>query len=436
MKKIVVIGGGVAGLFLATRLGKKLGKTEQAKITLIDQNSHHFWKPMLHEVATGLRNAYIEGVDFRTQGKFNNFKFRQGALQSIDTEKKIVFVSELRDEKDDIVFPASQHEYDILVMAIGSITNDFGTPGVKENCLFLNDYLDASNFRRKILTKLYQFSADLDNPEQKQIRISIVGGGATGVELSAEILKMAEKLKTYGVAKMEPEHLKVTLLEAGDRLLPALPAQLSQNIRDSLEKIGVNVITNCLITHTDEKGFYTKNGELIDSDIMAWTAGVKAPDILKNIGQLTTGKGNQIIVKPTLQSIDDDCIFAVGDCALYLNAENKPVAPPTAQAADQMAKLCYRNILAYLNRQPLQDFQYKDRGSVVTLAYTAHGIVSTFKTSKPIMIKGMPAYTMHYLLYHLHQAELYGLFRSLRIGLASSWIRKVKSYLDLPASRK
>jgi len=432
MKKIVIIGGGVAGLFLATRLGKKLGKTEQAKVTLIDKNSHHFWKPMLHEVATGLRNAYIEGVDFRTQAKLNGFKFRQGGLLSIDREKKIVSVSALKNKNDEVIFPASNYEYDVLVMAVGSITNDFGTPGVKEHCLFLNDYLDAQIFRQKTLEKLYQFSSSLSAPDQQQVRISIVGGGATGVELAAEVLKMADKLKTYGVAKMERKHLKITLLEASDRLLAALPSSLSNDIKANLEEMGVHVATHCAVTHADEKGFYTKDGQLIESDIMAWTAGVKAADTLKEIGGLATGKGNQIIIKPTLQSVGDDCIFAVGDCAICLNAENKPMAPATAQAADQMSKYCFKNILAYLDGHALQDFHYKDRGSVVTLAYTAHGVVSTFKTSQPIRIKGMPAYTMHYLLYHLHQAELYGYFRSLRIGLASSWIRKVKSYLDLP----
>ena len=359
MKRIVVVGGGVGGLVLANRLGKKLGRKGLARVTLIDKNPHHFWKPMLHEVAAGTRNAYIGGVDFRTQGYLNHFKFRQGELISIDREKQSVKVSCLKNKNEEVIFPASEHEYDVLILAMGCVANDFGTPGFKEHCIFLNDFVQADNFREQFLETLYKFSVRMDEMDGRKVNISIVGGGATGVELAAELLKTVERLRDYDIAYIEPDRLNIKILEAADRILPAVPERLAHSIKGKLEQMGIEVLTNTMITKADENGFYTKTGEFIASDLMVWTAGVKAHDVLCNMGGLESARGNQFVVKPTLQTTLDERIFAIGDCASCLDDDGRQIAPATAQAAAQMSSICSKNVQAFLEHKPMKKFLYQ-----------------------------------------------------------------------------
>lgn len=434
MRKIVIVGGGVGGLVLATRLGKKLGRKGLAHITLIDKNAHHFWKPMLHEVAAGTRNAYIGGVDFRTQGRLNHFRFRQGELLTIDRAQQKVTISSLKNNADEVIFPQSQYDYDVLILAMGSVANDFGTPGVKEHCMFLNDYVQAEEFREQLLETLYRFSAQIDDNENHKINISIVGGGATGVELAAELLKTAERLRDYDVAYIKPDRLDIKILEAANRILPAVPERLAHSIKGKLEQMGIVVLTNAMITKADDKGFYTKGGDFIASDLMVWTAGVKAHDILRNMGGLESARGNQFVVKSTLQTTLDERIFAIGDCAACLDDEGNQIAPATAQAAAQMSLVCSKNVLAFLNGKAMKKFAYKDKGTIISIAHTAQGVVSTLAGVQPVIVKGTPAYTMHKLFYHAHQAELYGYMGSVRLAMAGRWIDEVKSSLDLPLS--
>lgn len=427
MKKIVVVGGGAGGLELATLLGRKLGKNSQAEVTLVDKNICHLWKPLLHEIATGVLDDDIDDINYIAQAHRNNFNFKLGQLLGIDREHKYVVLGEVKNETGILLIPESKLHYDVLVMAIGSTSNDFGTPGVRENCIFLDDQNAAKRLRQNLLSSFTRFSTGLDKKDK--IRISIVGGGATGVELAAELFGMVKKLQDYGVERISSAILEVTLIEATDRILPALPEKVALSITQQLRDFGINVLTKTMITKADKAGFYTNEGDVIQADMMIWTAGVKAPDFLKNIADLESSRSNQLLVTAMLQTTKDESIFAIGDCA----ASPKPsggYTPPTAQAAHQMAAVCADNVVAYLTGKPLREFKYKDNGTVISLSETAQGVINTLGASQ-LTVKGNLASMIHRGLYRMHQVSLLGPIKTMRVARSGKLLRSVKPTLKL-----
>ncbi|BEA01154.1 hypothetical protein VEE15_11370 [Escherichia coli] len=313
LKKIVIVGGGAGGLEMATQLGHKLGRKKKAKITLVDRNHSHLWKPLLHEVATGSLDEGVDALSYLAHARNHGFQFQLGSVIDIDREAKTITIAELRDEKGELLVPERKIAYDILVMALGSTSNDFNTPGVKENCIFLDNPHQARRFHQEMLNLFLKYSANLG--ANGKVNIAIVGGGATGVELSAELHNAVKQLHSYGYKGLTNEALNVTLVEAGERILPALPPRISAAAHNELTKLGVRVLTQTMVTSADEGGLHTKDGEYIEADLMVWAAGIKAPDFLKDIGGLETNRINQLVVEPTLQTTRDPDIYAIGDCA-------------------------------------------------------------------------------------------------------------------------
>ena len=414
MKKIIIIGGGAGGLELATQLGNRLGKKEEAKITLVDKNVSHLWKPLLHEIATGALDDNLNSVDYAEQGKNHYFNFCQGSLLDINREYKQVIISPNVEQQNGDASSTVVLDYDILVVAIGSQANDFGTPGVHENCLFLNSHIEAQQFRQLMTAHFYHYAMDETSKDKKTIDVAIVGAGATGVELASELYPMLDKFEGSDESQLDSSILNITLIEAANRILPALPEALSYSIQNALENKGIKVLTNTMITEASKTGFYTKDCSKIEADIMVWTAGVKAPEFLKDIAGLESNRTSQLVVKPTLQTTRDDSIFAIGDCCACEKPEGGFV-PATAQAANQMAALCVKNITAYINGKPLKEFVYKDKGTIISLANTAQGVVTTVGNAK-MTVKGYVAHSIYKMLYRMHQASLFGVVKTLQLA--------------------
>lgn len=427
MKKIVIVGGGAGGLELATQLGKKLGKSNKAEITLVDKNTNHLWKPLLHEIATGTLNDELDHVNYLAQAQNNCFKFRQGKLLNIDRENKKIMLDEVFDRNNHLIFPEISIDYDILVMAVGSTSNDFGTPGVKEYCTFLDDQESAQVFRKSILTTFLRFSSGLETKDK--LNIAIVGAGATGVELTTELFSMVKTLGSYGFEKLEPSLLNITLIEATDRILPALPEDVSANIQLKLEEFGATVLTKTKIVKADQNHFYPEGQDPINADIMMWTAGVKAPDYLKDIAQLETNRANQLVVKSTLQTTLDDTIFAIGDCSSCAKP-NGGFTPATAQAAHQMASICAKNIIAIINNSALKSFSYNNKGTIISLAHTAQGVITTVGKNQ-MGVKGWLASCIYKMLYRFHQVSLFGLVKTFRLVRANKVYRSIRTTINM-----
>lgn len=424
MEKIVVVGGGAGGLELATRLGRKLGRKKKAHITLVDRNTTHLWKPLLHEIAVGTMDEGNDAVSYRAQAYAKGFHFRIGTLTDIDREQRQVVLAPVLDEEGVEYIPATRIDYDYLVMALGSVSNDFGTHGVKEHCIFLDSAKQAHRFRNKLLNRFLRIQRVPDEPDE--VRIAIVGAGATGVELSAELHHAVKEFHHYGFDAITNEHLHVTLLEAGERILPALPERISAAATRELTNIGVKVRTQTMVTSAEHNGLHTKDGDFIEADLMVWAAGIKVPEFMANIGGLETNRINQLTVNPHLQTTRDERIFAIGDCAEFIQEDGKRV-PPRAQSAHQMADTCYDNLLACLHNKPLKTYHYKDHGSLISLAnYSTVGSLMGNLTRGSLFIEGRMARVVYISLYRMHQVAVHGLIKTgllMLAGKINRWLR-------------
>ncbi|MEZ8106664.1 NAD(P)/FAD-dependent oxidoreductase [Vibrio cortegadensis] len=409
MTRIIVVGGGAGGLELATKLGRTLGRKNRAQITLVDRKASHLWKPLLHEVATGSLDAGVDALSYRAHAKNHHFDFQMGSLADIDRERKVIVLSELTDEHGELLMPSREIEYDILVMAIGSTSNDFNTPGVRDNCIFLDSPEQAHRFRTEMNNQFLKLHA---KNGQGTVDIAIVGAGATGVELSAELHNAVKELRTYGFGDLDSSKLNVNLVEAGERILPALPPRISSAAHQELVNLGVTVRTATMVTEADATGLTTKDGDKISAQIMVWAAGIKAPDFIKDIGGLETNRINQLVVKNTLQTTRDDNIFVIGDLAQCTQQDGKFV-PPRAQAAHQMASMAFTNIVAKLNGKDLKDYVYNDHGSLVSLSrFSTVGSLMGNLTKGSMMVEGRIARVVYISLYRMHQVALHGFVKT------------------------
>ncbi|OOF67012.1 NAD(P)/FAD-dependent oxidoreductase [Rodentibacter sp. Ppn85] len=437
MKNVVVIGGGAGGVELATFLGNKLGRKGKAKITLVDRNATHLWKPLLHEIATGVLDDGVDSLSYRAHGKNHYFSFEQGSITRINREQKYVELAPIYGQEGDMLVIARRIPYDYLVLAIGSKSNDFNTKGVAENCIFLDSSEQALRFQRKVLELFLKFSEnraldDIGEEEFKQklieehkVNIAIVGGGATGVELTAELYHATEDLSSYGYGKIDNSCLQVTLVEAGPRLLPALPEDLSAAVLDELKDMGANVKLGTMITEAQPNTLITKDGEEIKADLIVWAAGVRTSKVTHNFDGLEINHTNQLVVKETLQTTVDESIFAIGDCAA-LTQPNGTLVPPRAQAAHQMAKACAKNIFAVFDNKPLKAFKYNDKGTLVSLSsFTALGSLTNKFGKNPLTVHGKFAQFAYVSLYRMHQHALHG---CTKIGLIIL-VDKINRYL-------
>ncbi|HKX65225.1 MAG TPA: NAD(P)/FAD-dependent oxidoreductase [Rhizomicrobium sp.] len=416
--QIVVVGGGAGGLELAARLGAHFGR-ERFDVILVEKNRTHIWKPLLHEVAAGSLDANLDEVGYRSHGHAWGYRFFYGAMEGIERDSRHVLIAPICDEDGREIMGRHRIRYDYLVLAVGSVSNDFATLGVAQHCIFLDSRLQADRFRSKLLDHCLRVSRSLSQDPQADamVRVDIVGGGATGVELAAELYNAASELRHYGLEVFDESRLQVTLIEAGPRILPALPEKLAQAAHKELEALGVRVITGEQVVEATAEGMITQSGELIKADLRIWAAGVKGPDMLANLG-LETARGNQLVVKPTLQTSRDDRIFAIGDCAWFVpEGETRPV-PPRAQAAHQMAAVAFANIRALTQGKALKRFVYRDHGSLVSLShFSTVGSLMGNLIGGRMAIEGRLARFVYVSLYRMHLIAIHGWLKGLTLIL-------------------
>lgn len=423
--KIVIVGGGAGGIELATRLGKNLGKRDKATITLVDANLTHIWKPLLHEVAAGSLNPGVDELNYIAQANWNTFDFQHGKMMSIDRSRRVIRVANPGEPE----LPEREIAYDSLVMAVGSQCNDFGTPGVQQYCQFLDSRVQAERLRGILLNR-YMKSHAMD--QSHPLKIAIVGAGATGVELCAELQHAVRVIQDYGVKHASPAALNITLLEAGARVLPVLNEKVSEAVHKALTGLGIDVRVGAAVKEVTEAGMLLADGQTVLADLKIWAAGIKAPEFLKTLEGLETNRINQLKVVQTLQSTIDEAIFAIGDCASCpLDAGSGRVVPPRAQAAHQQAELLAKSLARRVEGKPLLPFKYEDRGTLVSLAsFGAVGSLNGILAGNGVT-KGFLARTLYMSLYRLHQAALFGRGRMLLRALAEYLQRKTRPKLRL-----
>lgn len=430
MKRIIVVGGGAGGLELVTRLGHGLGRKgkDKAEIVLVDRSRTHIWKPLLHEVATGSIDINNDGVNYRAHAAKHHYQFQLGTVTNVNPQAKTITLDSLSDDKGHLILPERELAYDTLIMAVGSISNDFGTPGVADHCYFLDSHKQAERFQQALLNHFLRVHQE--GPDAK-LKIAIVGGGATGVELSAELFHVADLMKAYGMPEMSGKRVHVELVEAGDRILKALPVRIANLASKELTRLGVKISESTRVVRADMGGFQTAEDKLIEADLMIWAAGVKAPDFIKNIEGFETNRSNQIVVKGTLQTEAFDDVYVIGDCCACEQPDGSFV-PPRAQSAHQMASLVYANIKASLKGEPLKEYIYKDHGSLVNLSnYSTVGSLMGNLMGGSMFVEGRIARFVYISLYRLHLIAIHGWFKATIVMAAQKIGKVVKPKLKL-----
>ncbi len=431
--RIVIVGGGAGGLELATRLGEKLGRKGRASVLLVDRARTHLWKPLLHRVAAGTMDDNDHEIDYLAQARWHGFRFQQGTLEGLDRERQCIRLSRLIDDEGSEVLPAREVPYDTLVLAVGSQSNDFGTAGAAQHAIALDTVAQAARFHARLLNACLRADLESVPPDPTALHIAIIGAGATGVELSAELHKVVRELVAYGLHRIDPERdIRITIVEAAPRILPALPERLSSATTQLLHKIGVEILTDERVTEVTSRGVQTASGHFIPAGLVVWAAGVKAPQCLANIGGLETNRINQIVVNERLQSTRDERIFALGDCASCAWPEKQSTIPPRAQAAHQQASHLARHLPAFIRGKPMQPWRYRDFGSLVSLGrYSTVGSLMGSISRHSFMIEGYFARWMYLSLYKAHEYALHGLGKVTLDTLARLITRRTAPHIKL-----
>ncbi|RAA14097.1 NAD(P)/FAD-dependent oxidoreductase [Ralstonia pseudosolanacearum] len=420
--RIVVVGGGAGGLELATRLGDKLGKRRAARVVLVDRNPTHIWKPLLHEVAAGSMDPNTHQLEYAAQARWHGFEFQKGELKGLDRAAKTITVSGCVDADGTEVLPERAIAYDMLVLAIGSVTHFFGVPGTAEHAIALDAASQAERFRRKLISACMRAQNGVGDA-RAQVDIAIVGAGATGVELSAELRNTAHVLAAYGLHKLDPLHdIRIHLIEGSPRILAALSERVSTETTKLLQKLNVEVITGERVNQVTDSAVKTASGKSIPADLTVWAAGIRAPAILGELG-LPVNKLGQVVVSRTLQAEGDDAIYAFGDCASCPWPEASASVPPRAQAAHQQATYLYKALCRRLEGKPVEPFGFKDLGSLVSLGhFSAVGSLMGGLIGGTMFIEGMMARLMYTSLYRMHVMALHGFVR-MALDTVTHWLR-------------
>jgi NADH:ubiquinone reductase (H+-translocating) len=409
---IVIVGGGVAGLILATRLGHVLGRRRLARISLVDRSWVHVWKPMLHTFAAGTWNVYEQQVQYVAHARAHHFEYVPGQLDAIDRTARRIRLAPLQ-AAGEVVAGGRELEYDVLVLAFGSRANDFGTPGVVEHCYFIDSQDQADSFNARLRAQVVRSFA-----EGGSIDIAIVGGGATGVELAAELSRMVDLASGYGEADIR-QRLRLTLLESAPRILNVFPEAVSASAASQLRALGVDVRTGVRVIAADAGGFVLDGGERVPATLKVWAAGIRAAGSFDESG-LQLNRAGQVVAGSDLLAIGEQSIFALGDCASLVPEGAERPLPSTAQVANQQALHLSRHLPAWLrDGTPIPPFRFRDFGALVALGdYNAFGTLGRFGFFKGGFIKGRFAQLNHALLYRRHQLSLHGPARAALMWLA------------------
>jgi NADH dehydrogenase len=419
---IVVIGGGAGGLELASRLGDKLGKRGAARIVLVDRNATHIWKPLLHEVAAGSMDPNTHQLEYAAQARWHGFEFQQGEFKEWDRSSKTVTVCGCVDADGIEVLPERSIAYDLMVLSIGSVTHFFGVPGSSEHAIALDTAIQAERFHRRLIAACMRAQNGMGDA-RRQVDIGIVGGGATGVELSAELRNTAHVLAAYGLHKLDPrDDVRIHLIEGGPRILPILSERVSAETTKLLSMLNVDVITGERVTEVTANAVKTASGMLVPADLTVWAAGIRAPSILGQLG-LPVNKLGQVIVSRRLEVEGIQDVFAFGDCASCPWPEASSSVPPRAQAAHQQAKYLQKALCRRLEGKPVKDFTFRDLGSLVSLGhFSAVGSLMGGLIRGTLFIEGLFARLMYTSLYRMHVMALHGFVR-MSLDTLSHWLR-------------
>jgi NADH dehydrogenase len=341
--KVVILGGGFGGLAAARTLYKF------AEVTVVDRHNFQTFLPLLYQVSTAGLAADHVAYPIRGALRKTNIKFRMGSPISVDHKNK-----EVKLDSSEVL------KFDHLIVALGSVSADFGIPGVNEHALGMKTVHEALTIRAEIMRRFEDLCRFED---ETKLSISVIGGGPTGVEMAGAIAELIRGPLKSDQAEAAA-NIQVSLIEAGPRLLPPFAPSLSERTKKDLEKLGVKVLLNAAVKAIEHRKIVLKDDSVLSSEITIWAAGVKGSDAMAQLNLPTNG--NRVSVEPTMQVKNYPNIWALGDIAGALGKDGKPL-PMVAPVAIQQGKFIAKQIARLTSNKPLTDFKYLDKGSMATI---------------------------------------------------------------------
>jgi NADH dehydrogenase len=427
---IVIVGGGAGGLELACKLGRKLGRE---RVTLVDRAFYHIWKPSLHEVAAGTMDLHKEGLPYSMLAHQNDFTFVYGSFAGLDAGRKEITVAAVQEDAGDEIIPQRRLGYSTLCIAVGSTSHYFGTAGAAEHTISLNGPLDAERFRLEMLKQMTWAESRKEKDPSAGVDIIIIGGGATGVELAAELRESSNKYIDYGFRSLEARRdIRITLLEGAPRILPPLPERVAVAATALLEERHVRVVAGCQVAEITPAAVRDTAGRSYPFQICVWAAGIKAPAFLAGLG-LPVNAAGQLEVTPRLNVQGQADIFAFGDCATCTLEDGRRV-PPRAQAAHQQADYLCRSLLRQLRtgQQASGSYVYRDYGSLVSVgSQTSVGTLMGSLKGRSWFVRGGLARLMYVSLHLMHHGAVLGWMRTCGLAVARSLVRRNTALVKL-----
>lgn len=350
--RIIIIGGGFAGIELARRLRKL-----HIQVVLFDKYNHHTFQPLLYQVATsGLETSSIIFPFRKRFADFADFFFRLGEVKLIKPEENYIETS------------IGGVKYDYLVIATGATTNFYGMQELEKYAVPLKTIEDAIKLRNKII-KNFEYALLTDDTELMNSLMDyvIVGGGPTGVEMAGALAELKHNVFPKDYKELQMSHMDIHLIEASDRLLNGMSVDASEKALKFLEAMGVKVHLNVAVKSYDGYEVALSNGVKLITKTLVWAAGVKGNPI-SGLSPEVMGKGNRIKVDKYNRVLGYENIFAIGDVALMQGDEHFPEGHPmVAPPAMQQGRLLAKNLRNILEKKPLKSFSYKDKGTMATV---------------------------------------------------------------------
>jgi len=430
-QNIVVVGGGAGGLELACRLGRALGPEQ---VTLVDSALFHIWKPSLHEVAAGTLDLHQEGLSYQMLAHDSGFRFVYGPMVGLDAAARTLTVAAVQDDQGQPLLPERVLPYDTLVLAVGSTSQHYGVPGAAEHTLSLNGPQDAETFRLRMLRLLALAELRKDEQADAGLDVVIIGGGATGVELAAELREASAVHSRYGFRRIDPlRDVRITILEGAPRILAPLPEKVSDAATRLLRERQVQVVTDCRVARIEPDTVWDTAGQRYPTQLCVWAAGIQAPPWLAQLG-LPVARNGQLQVNAQLQVQGQDAIYALGDCAWCEQPDGRPV-PPRAQAAHQQADYLVQRLLRQARGLPLPTapYRYQDHGSLVSMGtQTSVGsLMGTLFSGSRWFVEGLLARLMYVSLHLMHHRAVLGPLKTAVLALARFLVKRATPLVKL-----
>jgi NADH dehydrogenase len=377
-KRIVIVGGGFGGLHLVRHLEKRLRRGE-ADVTLIDRSNFSLFTPLLYQVATGELPPHAVAYPLRVPLAGAGFRFLRTEVEAIDLEKKTVRTAD------------GEVAYDHVVITPGSVTNDFGIPGVREHALSLKWLEDGRAVRHRILSTFEDAALVEDAARRRELlSFAIVGAGPVGVELAASMRDLMDNTLRGIYPSIDVRHEpSITLIDGADRVVPSMDPRLSAIARRRLEQLGVRIMLKTLVSEVGERSLRTKDGTTLTANTVIWAGGVK-PNPIVTASDLPRAKDGRIVVDTSFRAGGRDDVLALGDAA-YFEQGGKPL-PMLAQVAVLEAPAAATNIARLVRGEPTQPYVYKRKGDLVALGRTS--AAAEFARPIHIVLSGLPAWTV------------------------------------------